>query len=60
MKLTESSHYWFIKFKTYLNKLCHYQKQGKENKPKFMSRCLDDSVMRKEFGDINRGCGLLI
>jgi len=30
------------------------KKQGKENKSKFMSRCLDDSVMRKEFGDIKQ------
>lgn len=30
------------------------KKQGKENKSKFMSRCLEDSVMRKEYGDIKQ------
>lgn len=30
------------------------KKQGKENKSKFISRCLDDSIMRKEFGDIKQ------
>lgn len=30
------------------------KKQGEESKSKFMSRCLGDPVMRKEFGDIKQ------